>query len=646
MKNGKKIVLALLLVLTMSIGLLSGCGSTDSSKKETTATAEATSSTDSATMPEVTWATEPKEGDAIDEEVDVTVTFNNDEIEVTGDNAKSMTSVKDTTLTITKAGTYVISGTLKDGRIVVDTEDEEKVKIILNGVMLSNDSTSAVYVVSAPKEVILSANKNSVNIISDGEEYDESDESGAAIYAKDDLQLSGKGSLYVTGNYKKGIVSKDDLHIKNLSLYVKADDDAIRGKDSVSVENAYIYAEAEQDGIRSSNETDTEKGDIEITDSEIYLTVKQDGIQSVRNLTLTNTKAVIDAQGEETKSTETKSSETKSSETKSTENKSTDTAKESSTESSSGSDSSSTTGDLGELKSQGGMGQKPGNGEKPSGGGGPKNGEKPDDSQMPQNGEKPDDSQMPENGEKPEDGQMPEGNQNAEGGQDNPMAEFDSQGTSSQGLQAVGTMTVTGGNITILDSTEGLEASKIVVEDATFHITATDDGINAATDDSSVTPTFIMNSGYIVISAEGDGVDTNGDATIKGGTLLIYGPTNGGNGALDYDSGFKVEEGATVLAVGSSGMAQGFSESSASLEFTCDVEAGDIMSIQDSDGNVVCTFEAPKNYQCVVFTSPDITKGEEYTVYTGGSVDGDNTDGIYEDGSYKGGSTIGTVTAK
>ena len=591
---GKKIV-AILFTLTMTMFLFTGCGTNvegaeeNSSSSGNLAVQESAQTASEGEMPKVEWATEPVEGSAPEEVVDATVEFSEDEITVDQSGTDTGIKVQGTVLTIQKAGIYQIKGSLDDGQIVIDTQDEDTVKLILNGVKITNSDSAAVYVASAPKKVTLHIQKGSVNIVEDGAEYAqdvvEEDEIKAAIFSKDDLKISGSGELYVTGNYNKGIYSKDDLEIKNAGVYVSAVDDAVRGKDSLTVESAYIYVEAGGDGLRTSNETEEGKGQIMISDSEIYLTASGDCIQAISELTVTNSTGVLNSGGG---------------------------AKEAETK----------TGQPGSTK-----GMKAG-------------------TTLTLNGGKytfdcKDDAIHCNDTVTVQNGTF-----------------YIAAG--DDGIHADNVLTVENGNLTISGCYEGLEAQQIYYKGGTARITAEDDGVNAAggKDGSGMQgpgedPFQIdedalieISGGYLVVDASGDGLDSNGMLAMAGGTAIVYGPTNGGNGALDYNGEFEVSGDATLLAVGSSGMAQGITESEyGNLAFTCQVGADTIMSIQDSEGNIIFSFEAPKKYSCVVFTSPQIKSGEEYVVYTGGSYSKDSVDGVFTQGNYQGGTELGNLSA-
>ncbi len=350
---------------------------------------------------------------------------------------------------------------------------------------------------SAPKKVEIYNQKGAINIVEDGKKYPSGEEANAVIFSKEDLTISGSGKLYIIGNYAKGINCKDDLEVKNTSIYINSKDDALRGKDSLTIENAYLYVEAGADGLRTTNNTTEGKGTLSASCSELYLTTRQDGIQAATDLRVEKCSGVICA------------------------------------------------------------------------------------------------------------GEEMEGKENKK---------------SAKGIKGENQVVILGGNICVVRSYEGIEGENVIIQGANLDITSSDDGINTSTNQESVTPKIEMEEGNIQINASGDGVDSNGDIEIKSGVLTIYGPTNDDNGALDYDGTMKTGAEATVLAVGSSGMAQGISEAeSGSLEFTCDVDSEETLSIQNSDGNVVLSVDAPKGYKCVIYTSPEIKKDGSYSVYIGGT---------------------------
>jgi hypothetical protein len=216
-------------------------------------------------------------------------------------------------------------------------------------------------------------------------------------------------------------------------------------------------------------------------------------------------------------------------------------------------------------------------------------------------------------------------------------------------------LTINGGVINVTACYEGLESAVITINDGTIYLVSSDDALNATSDDGSSsffggmapggggvnTNCFVyINGGYVVINAAGDGIDTNGSAAMTGGTVIVSGPTNSGNGSLDYMGTFQVT-GGFLLAVGSSGMAQAPDTSSTQyavmVNFASTLAAGTLIHIEDASGNDILTFAASKTFQSVVLSSPELQKGQSYTVYTGGSATGTISDGLYTDAVYSGG---------
>lgn len=157
--------------------------------------------------------------------------------------------------------------------------------------------------------------------------------------------------------------------------------------------------------------------------------------------------------------------------------------------------------------------------------------------------------------------------------------------TSDDGIHADNKLTITGGSIQITESYEGLEAADILVSDGTVTLVSSDDGFNAS-----------------------------------GGTTTVYGPVNDGNGPIDYGSEATVT-GGSIIAGGSSGMAEGFTTSknqgSILSKLSSVVKANTEIVIIDSDGNQVVTYTSPKEMSALIFSTSDIKKGETYTIKAG-----------------------------
>lgn len=203
-----------------------------------------------------------------------------------------------------------------------------------------------------------------------------------------------------------------------------------------------------------------------------------------------------------------------------------------------------------------------------------------------------------------------------------------------RGIQAKYEMEITGGEFKIV-AKEGLEANQILIEGGTMEITAGDDGINAnggeakqqknpSKDVVGTMPNLTIRGGILYIDAEGDGLDSNGNLFIEGGELVIDGPTKDDDGPLDFgkeNDGICTIKGGTVLAIGSSGMAETFGENSEQCSFRCILdtpyEAGSEIVIADAAGKELYRHTAAKKGASIVFSSPALVLGETYTLCVG-----------------------------
>lgn len=146
---------------------------------------------------------------------------------------------------------------------------------------------------------------------------------------------------------------------------------------------------------------------------------------------------------------------------------------------------------------------------------------------------------------------------------------------------------------------------------------------------------LLINGGFILVDAAGDGLDANGSITMTGGTAIVNGPENNGNGALDYDGSFDMQ-GGTLIAAGSTGMAQAPSISSAQASINVilpSAVSNTLVTVKNSAGEEVLSFMPTKSCQSIVISSPELVTGETYSVYYGGTASGTENGGLYTDGT-------------
>ena len=497
---------------------------------------------------------------------------------------------EDGVLSLTEGGTYNISGTVSDGYIYIDTE--ENVKLVLNGVSVTNSKGAAIYCRSA-KNLCVELADGTENLLSDGSSYSfggteesaEEDEPNAAFYCKSDLIICGSGSLTVKGNYKGGIRCNDDLTIESGNITVNAENNGVRGSDSVVIEGGNVTVTAGQDGIKSTNDTDEDKGYILISGGNVTVNAGEDGIQAEQDLSVTGGTVTVTTTGEVA----------------------------------SGGNDWGFGGGFGGRSSYGSDDDATSKGIKSGGA-------------------------MTVTG-----GEITVSSTDhcvhSAGTLTVADGKFTLSSSKGKGISAHGDLRIDGGTIDVLNSTEGIESKSLfTINGGEISIVASDDGLNSgggsdyfgmnSSTDEDDTHDMYINGGFVYIDAAGDGIDSNGNITINGGTILVNGPTNGGNGALDCgDFGNTITvNGGTLIAVGSMQMAEVPSATSAqnSVGVQVSMSAGSTFALQDESGNNIVVFTVAKQVQHIVISSPDIKTGSTYSLYTGVSASGDSRGGLYD----------------
>jgi len=209
-------------------------------------------------------------------------------------------------------------------------------------------------------------------------------------------------------------------------------------------------------------------------------------------------------------------------------------------------------------------------------------------------------------------------------------------------IHAEGLLIITGGDIDVSKSCEGVEGGKILVTGGDIDVISRDDGFNAAGGssgsgdnhdgfgggpgmggvdmDADNDAYILITGGTININANGDGIDSNGCIGITGGSVHVLGPSDNGNGAMDYGICAAIT-GGEIVAVGGSGMAQGFGDEStqcsALVNFDEWVDAGETITLTDSDGKEVFSYKVDKKFNSVVISTSDMKQGDNYTLTVG-----------------------------
>lgn len=237
--------------------------------------------------------------------INVSIEYDNEDEDINWkDEAYTDIQLEDS-VNITKAGTYHLTGTLENGNIIVNAGDNDLVRLVLDNANITCNEASVINVENARKVIII-VEQGTTNTITDGSTYSSTeDEPDSTIFSKDDLVISGTGTLNVNANYLDGIASKDGLKIIGTTINVTSNDDGIRGKDYIGIKDANITIDAKSDGMKSTNDTNTEKGYILIENSNINIEAGEDGIQAETNLKIADGEfSIKTGEGSENSSTE------------------------------------------------------------------------------------------------------------------------------------------------------------------------------------------------------------------------------------------------------------------------------------------------------------------------------------------------------
>lgn len=287
----KYCILSIIISAALLAGCLSACGESG--------TATGGSSSDENTAAAVTTPDTTADVEAPDVSGATTIALSGQSATATGTGAE----VTDGMVTITAGGTYVVTGTMTEGRILVNAPKEE-VTLVLQDASITCSTGSPLYVYKS-KATTLYLPEGTASTLTDGTDYTFSDsyssaeeeEPNACLYSKSDLVIAGSGSLTVNANYNNGITGKDTLFIQKASVTVTAVNHGINGKDSLTIKDADITVTSGGDALRSTNDSDPTLGYLVITGSALKLTAGEDGIQAETTLTISGGTATVTTAG-------------------------------------------------------------------------------------------------------------------------------------------------------------------------------------------------------------------------------------------------------------------------------------------------------------------------------------------------------------
>lgn len=502
-------------------------------------------------------------------------------IELQGDSASSESdrvSIDGSIVTISEAGSYILSGTLDNGQIVVDSASKEPVQLLLDGVSIHNENGAAIAIMDA-EEVIVVLAEESENFLSDGANYvfpdPNEDEPNATLFSKADMTISGSGALTVDANYNDAISSKDGLIINGGNFTIDSADDGIRGKDYLVIQAGQFTISAQGDGLKADNANDESKGYIKIEGGELNIASDKDGVQAETDLIITGgTLNLVSGQG----SGATLASDVSAKGLKAVRSIRIDGG---SFNIDSADDAVHTNGTLtingGEFELQSG-----------------------------------DDALHADLAAEINDGTI-------------------TVSRSYEGLESVN-ITINGGKLAIKSRDDGINAAGSSASGGSrpgrpgnYYLTINGGSIMVDSEGDS-----IDSNGYVNMS---------GGTLIVNGPIMNMNAAIDYDGSFIITGGFVIGAGSSGMAQTAS---DGSGQNALLINFDEVQEAGTLFNISDADGNEIVTFAPLKNYQSVAFSSPDLETGKSYTISLGGTYQGGSQqDGLYSGGTYQGG-TVNT----
>ena len=200
----------------------------------------------------------------------------------------SAVQIDGSTVTVTAEGTYVLTGSLSDGMIIVDVDKQAKVQLVLGGVSIHSETSAAIYIRQADK-VFITLAEGTENTLSNGGSFEAIDDSSidAALFSKEDVTLNGAGRLTVTSPAGHGLVSKDSLTVTGGTYVISSANHAMTGKDDVAIAGGCFALTAGKDGIHADNTDDETLGLVYITGGTFTIDAADDGIHASSSVTIT-----------------------------------------------------------------------------------------------------------------------------------------------------------------------------------------------------------------------------------------------------------------------------------------------------------------------------------------------------------------------
>ena len=545
-----------------------------------------------------------------DEESAVRIELNGSSISASSDSVQ----INGTTAILTEEATYIVSGTLDDGMLVVDADEAAKLQIVLDNASITSSTSAALYVLEADK-VFVTLAEGSQNALANGGSFvaiDDSDIDGA-VYSKQDLTFNGSGALTVTSPAGHGIVGNDDLVLAGGTYAIASASHGLNANDSVRITGETgLTLDAGKDGIHAENNDDASLGFVYISGGTFAIEAEGDGISAGAYLQITDGAYDLLAGG------------------------------------------GSVNGESQSSTSWGGFR------------GGPmetaSSAEETSESSTSMKGLKAVSSLVISGGaftiDAADDAVHTNAGMTVSGGAIDISESY-------EGLEALH-LDIQGGEISLVSRDDGLNAAGgadgrfgggwmggapeapagpgeaperpdgSAKEPAAPPQDAADGsdtppemsegggrggrgGMGGGFSSASSEGSIAISGGTLTIQASGDGLDANGTIEITGGTTVVAGPTSGDTAVLDYDTSATIA-GGTFLGTGAAGMAQTFrSAEQGVVTEQVSGEAGEEIVLADASGTALLTLSPALDFQFIVLSSPDLVSGETYTLTVGGA---------------------------
>lgn len=521
--------------------------------------------------------------------------------------------ISGSTATIQKEGTYLLSGSLEDGSIIVDADKTDKIQLVLSGVSIHSEASAPIYVRQADKVFVTLAEGTQSRLSNGGSFTPDGDTNiDSVIFSRDDLTLNGTGDLSITSPAGHGIVSKDALRITGGTYAIEAEAHGLCGKDEVSIASGSFDITSGKDGIRGENDEDPALGSVYLETGAYRIAAGGDGISASGSCQIVDGEYTITTGG--------------------------------------GSENGQThTSDQGFGRGEKGGGipsDRPQFEDFPERGTGGKGGKGMDPMNR-QPGDRENPAAPVEDADTVSTKGIKAGSLIIEGGSfhldsaDDGLhsnSSFILQGgtleiaTGDDGIHADESVTIVSGCVNITQSYEGIEGKHVAIEGGEITLTAADDGLNAAGGmdgsgfgrrgdtfaQSGDTPSIVISGGSVSVMASGDCLDANGTLEITGGTVTVSGPNYGDTSVLDYDISGTIS-GGTFIGTGASRMAQSFSDSAQGV-ISVNVgaqSAGTQISLIDGAENEILSHTPAFDFEIVILSGPAVKSGESYTLWVG-----------------------------